>query len=104
METTEALKILRLRLGVSDLDAEQLLTSLLDEARGLILAYTRRTAAQWRGEFDAVWIRLAAAAYQRLGAEGYSSRSEGGVSTAFADGIPGDVARALDSYRLVKGI
>lgn len=91
MNDVEMLKKLT---GESD---EELLSLLLQEAEDKILALTNRskmiyplkpTAREW-----------ALVAYNRMGTEGETSRSEGGISTAFAE-IPKDIDQAIKRYRL----
>ena len=44
---------------------------------------------------------LAVVAYNRLGAEGETARTEGGVSRTLTD-LPVGLTRALDAWRLAK--
>jgi hypothetical protein len=96
------LKRLKIRLMITDETQDELLRALLGDARRLILAYTRRTDAQWLESFDAIQTAVAAAAYARLGAEGLASRTEGAITTTFfgADDLPKSVTAPLNNYRL----
>lgn len=94
------LETLKLRTGES---GGVLLEALLDAAKDYILAYTRRTELDWLPAFNGVQEKIAVIEYNRLGAEGFSSRSEGGVSTAFlgAGDYPDSVTKTLNPYRLI---
>ena len=76
-----------------------LLTQLIEDAESYALAYTGRT------ELIKVLERpvgdLAVWAYNRLGTEGDSARSEGGESYTFDD-APRRIYSILDMYRLVR--
>lgn len=92
MTETEKLKLLT---GESD---EDLLSLLLADATEYVLGYTNRTelpAALNKSVRD-----LAVIAYNRLGTEGETGRSEGGESYSF-DAAPKQIYDVLDRYRLV---
>ena len=78
---------------------ESLLTQLIEDAADYVLGYTNRT-----------WIPdgllkpvgdLAIVAYNRLGIEGESSRSEAGESYSF-DAAPAHIYTVLNKYRLAR--
>lgn len=78
---------------------DNLLTVLLQEAEERILSETRRTEL-----IDALRPAVrswAIIAYNRLGMEGETSRSEAGISSSFAE-IPKDVQDAIVGYRLAR--
>lgn len=86
---------LKLLTGESD---EDLLSLLLADAIEYVLGYTNRTelpAALNKSVRD-----LAVIAYNRLGTEGETGRSEGGESYSF-DTAPKQIHDVLDRYRLV---
>lgn len=76
-----------------------LLTALLQEAQERILSETRRTVMidQLRPAVRS-WALVA---YNRLGMEGETSRSEAGITSAFAE-IPKDIMNAIMNYRLAR--
>lgn len=80
--------------GESD---EELLSLLLSMAEEKILALTNRSKIIYPLK-PAVrdWALIA---YNRRGMEGETSRSEGGISSAFAE-IPKDIDEAIKKYRL----
>lgn len=80
--------------GESD---EELLSLLLSMAEEKILALTNRTRMIY--PLRPAVRDWAVVAYNRLGTEGETSRSEGGISSAFAD-IPEDISQAIKNYRL----
>lgn len=47
---------------------------------------------------------LAIVYYNRLGSEGESSRSEGGVSVSYSTDIPENIKKRLNSYRRLKAV
>lgn len=76
-----------------------LLTLLLEDAEGFVLAYTNRT---WLPDVLRRTVReLALHAYNRLGTEGESSRSEAGESYSF-DNAPKSVYDVLNRHRLAR--
>jgi len=77
----------------------------IDDAARYILAYTRRTPEQWLEAFEPVAVRMAVMDYNRAGAEGLQSRSEGGITTGFggAEDYPASIICGLNGYRLIKG-
>lgn len=68
---------------------------LLSEAEDKILDITGRTAVP--AQLDSLVVKLAVIAYNKRGAEGESSRSEGGISRAFDD-LPDDDKARLRNY------
>ena len=96
------LEKLKRRLDIAGAEKDGLLTDLLDEAQTLILLYTKRAADEWLAFFDSVQVASAAALYNRLGAEGYSSRSEGAVSTSF-EGLP-VLLSPLNPFRKARAV
>lgn len=86
---------LKLLTGESD---EDLLSLLLADTTEYVLGYTNRTeipAALNKPVRD-----LAVIAYNRMGTEGETGRSEGGESYSF-DAAPKQIYDVLDRYRLV---
>lgn len=93
MTQSEELKKLT---GESD---EELLSILLKMSEETILALTNRTTLP--DSLKTTQTKLAVIAYNRLGTEGETSRTEGGISSAFAD-MPSDILKAIKSKRLGK--
>lgn len=93
------LERLKTLLRISESDKDELLMELISQAREAILAYTRRNTLPTGLEHAAV--RLAAAYWDRLGMEGESGRSEGGVSVT-VEALPDDIRRAIAPYRIAK--
>lgn len=91
----------RLRARIRDEVDDELLMELLADAEALCLGYMGRDTLPEACE-SAV-LRTAAALYNRMGMEGESSHSEGGV-TIQAEAIPGDVAKMLAPYRLARTV
>lgn len=92
----EQLKTLKLLLGLSDSTQDALLTVLLQNAENAVLSYTRRTVLP--DALCAQVVQLALVAYNRMGAEGETARSEGGISQSFDDDMPESVRRILNRY------
>lgn len=82
--------------GESD---EELLSILLEMSGDVILGLTNRTEVP--EVLAGTQVKMAVIAYNRLGTEGETSRSEGGISSAFSD-MPDDVLKAIKSKRLGK--
>lgn len=92
----EALEKMMLLSGCKD---EPLARVLLDQAEQTLLNETRRTKmipALFSSQID-----LAIVMFNRLGTEGESSRSEGGISTSFVE-MPVTVQRAIENNRLAR--
>lgn len=69
--------------------------SLLDEAEDKIKDVTGRESVP--AQLDSLVVKMAVIAYNMQGAEGESSRSEGGISRAF-DVLPADDKARLINY------
>lgn len=92
---TEIEKLKKLT-GESD---EELLSLLYEDAKAFVLSYTNRTllcSALEKSVRD-----LALIAYNRMGTEGETGRSEGGESYSFND-APKQIYDILNQYRLAK--
>lgn len=79
--------------------ADAVLEAVLEDAQGMILAYTGRTALPMA--LETAQVQLAAVLYNRLGTEGESSHSEGGVSRTM-EALPDDIRRQIAPYRLAR--
>lgn len=71
--------------------------ALMADARDMILAYTRRTIIP--DALTGALVRLAVILYNRMGTEGETSHSEGGVSRTM-EGLPSEIEKQLRPYRL----
>ena len=90
---------LKVRLNEED---EDLLEQLLEDAEAEILDYCKRDTLLPR--MFGLQRELAIVYYNRLGSEGESSRSEGGVSVSYSTDIPENIKRRLSSYRRLKAV
>ena len=70
-------------------------------AADAILAYTGRREVP--PALESLQVTLAVMAYNRLGMEGESAHSEGGVSRD-AEALPEDVRRQLNPWRLARTV
>ena len=82
MTLNEMLLRLHRRLGISTGAQDELLTDLLADANALMLAYLNR--AELPAALENAQCQLAVLLYNRLGMEGESAHSEGGVSRTAA--------------------
>ena len=78
---------------------EDFVNAILDEAEDKICDITGRSAVP--AQLDSLVVKLAVVAYNKCGAEGESSRSEGGISRAFDDLPEDDKARLVNYPRKV---
>lgn len=78
---------------------DTLLELLLADAAEVVLSYTNRE--KMIPELEYPVRELALIAYNRMGTEGESGRSEGGESYSFED-APKRIYDVLDKYRLVR--
>lgn len=90
---------LKIRLNEED---TALLEQLLEDAEAEILDYCNRDVLLPR--MFGLQRELAIIYYNRLGSEGESSRSEGGVSVSYSTDIPENIKRRLNSYRRLKAV
>lgn len=90
---------LKVRLNEED---TALLEQLLEDAETEILDYCNRDVLLPR--MLGLQRELAIVYYNRLGSEGESSRSEGGVSVSYSTDIPENIKRRLNSYRRLKAV
>ena len=75
------------------------LEALLDEAEGMLLAYTGRMVLP--GALLTAKVQLAVVLYNRQGIEGQTAHSEGGVSRSM-EGIPQEILRQAAPYRVAR--
>lgn len=78
---------------------ESLLSLLLSDAEEFVLGYTNRT--ELPQPLNKTVRDLAVIAFNRMGTEGETGRSEGGESYSF-DAAPKQVYDVLDRYRLIR--
>lgn len=90
---------LKVRLNEED---TVLLEQLLEDAEAEMLDYCNRDVLLPR--MLGLQRELAIVYYNRLGSEGESSRSEGGVSVSYSTDIPENLKRRLKSYRRLKAV
>lgn len=96
-QMAEMVSSLSTRLQVSDND---LVTDLIKEAIAQVLDYTSQKKLV--GNMDIYVKKLAVINYNRLGIEGETQRSEGGVTNYIETGIPKDIRLGLNHYRIAK--
>nr|DAS29473.1 MAG TPA: Head Tail Connector Protein [Caudoviricetes sp.] len=92
----EDLQILK---GVTGCQDETLLASLLEMAEEEILALTNRTVLIDR--LKPAKRKWALIAYNRMGTEGETSRSEGGISASFVE-IPAEIKSVVEQCRIAR--
>lgn len=96
------LEKLKIRLEIKDISQDDLLILLLEEAEFEILDYCNRDTLLPR--MLGLQSELAVIYYNRLGAEGETSRSELGISVSYNNDIPENIKRRLNSYRRLKAV
>lgn len=94
------LEKLKIRLGISDNSEDALLNMLLEDAEGEILDFCNRDILPVKAE--SLQRELAIIYYNRLGSEGETSRSEGGVSVSYSTEIPENIKNRLIAFRRLK--
>ena len=77
-----------------------LLTELVKASIAQVLDYTGQKKLV--GSMDIYVKKLAVINYNRLGIEGETQRSEGGITNYLETGIPKDIRQGLNSYRIAK--
>lgn len=83
--------------GESD---EKLLSLLWLRAKDIVLTETNRSVLIPR--LVSVTLEIALELYNKLGVEGESSRSEGGISTSYKDDFSPHIKNTLSTYRLAR--
>ncbi|MDE7051169.1 MAG: phage head-tail connector protein [Lactobacillus sp.] len=96
-QMAEMVSSLSTRLQVSDND---LVTDLIKEAIAQVLDYTGQKKLV--GNMDIYVKKLAVINYNRLGIEGETQRTEGGVTNYIETSIPKDIRLGLNHYRIAK--
>ncbi len=99
MTRLEKLKI-RLEIMNEDTSQDDLLNMFLEDAESEILDFTNRDTLPVRAE--ALQRELAIIYRNRLGSEGETSRSEGGVSVSYSTDIPENIKNRLIAFRRLK--
>lgn len=97
----EQLNKLKTRLDIKDNNQDTLLTQILEDAENEIIDYCNRDILPLRAE--GLQRELAITYYNRMGSEGESSRSEGGISVSYSTEIPDNIKSRLNSFRRLKG-
>ncbi|WP_338630828.1 phage head-tail connector protein [Clostridium baratii] len=95
------LPIDKLKLRLPDAD-KKLLNQLLEDAESEILDFCNRDVLL--DKMEGLQRELAIIYYNRMGSEGESSRSEGGVSVSYSTEIPENIKSRLMSYRRLKAV
>lgn len=96
-QLSEIISSLSTRLAI---DNNELVTDLIKEAVAQVLDYTGQK--QLVGNMDIYVKKLAIINYNRLGLEGETQRSEGGVTNYLETGIPKDIRLGLNRYRIAR--
>jgi len=81
---------------------KKLLNQLLEDAESEILDFCNRDVLL--DKMEGLQRELAIIYYNRMGSEGESSRSEGGVSVSYSTEIPENIKARLISYRRLKAV
>lgn len=90
------LERLKIILGKKDGQEDEKLSALLSMAEDKILDIIGRDTLPER--LQSVCVEIAVIMYNRQGTEGNSSRSEGGISESYIDGLPADIMKRLENY------
>ncbi|MEG2412395.1 MAG: phage head-tail connector protein [Clostridium sp.] len=91
----------KLKIRLPDCE-DTLLNQFLEDAEGEILDYTNRDTLIAKAE--GIQRELAIIYYNRMGSEGESSRSEGGVSVSYSTEIPENIKNRLNTFRRLKAV
>ncbi len=75
---------------------DALLKDLIEGATRDVLNYTRRKTLP--EELESTVVKLAKNAYARIGAEGESTHTEGGVSRTYTDELSADIKAVLNRF------
>ena len=89
---------IKLLLGISNSDKDDLLTILIEQAIDEALAYTHRDSAD---ELDTSIIQMVVYKYNRIGTEGVDNENYSGVSFSYSADYPDSIMRGLRAKRKV---
>lgn len=87
---------LKMLLGIDDGQEDEKLSVLLTMAEDTVLDTIGRDTLPER--LQSVCVETAVIMYNRQGTEGNSSRSEGGISEQYIDGLPQHIRKRLENY------
>lgn len=90
------LETLKCVLAISDGSQDEILNFHIDCAVSAVLSYTRRTSLP--KELQSIVVKLAAASYNKTGAEGQSAHSEGGISRTYEPELSDSTKTILNRY------
>lgn len=99
MATFSRLDKIQALLGPASLDQGPLLSVLIEDAEADLLSWTNRQTIP--SGLEPTVRQLVIMRYNKVGIEGQSSHSEGGVSRSFVD-LPADLQRTISHHRLLK--
>lgn len=99
MTQLEKLKI-RLNIKKEDTSQDDLLNIILEDSEAEILDFCNRDTLL--PKMEGLQRELAIIYYNRLGSEGETSRSEGGVSISYSTDIPESIKNRLIAFRRLK--
>ncbi|WP_081381428.1 phage head-tail connector protein [Clostridium perfringens] len=95
------MQVNKLILRLPDIDIN-LAFQILEDAEAEILDFCNRSVLSKK--MEPLQRELAIIYYNRMGSEGESSRSEGGVSVSYSTEIPESLKARLISYRRLKAV
>lgn len=100
----DAKQVLKLiaRLGIPTADDAKVdyITGFYEDAKSEVLGYCQRDDVI--GDMPTAIRQLAKVRYNQEGNEGEASRSEGGISQSFEEGIPKNIRTQLSRYRIAR--
>lgn len=96
MNTLEKLKIM---LGITGNDQDDMLQLLLDDVEVDLLTWTNRK--ELPPALEPIQRQISVIRYNKQGIEGQSAHSEGGISRSFED-LPESIRSVINQYRLLK--
>ncbi len=96
------LEKLKVRLEIKENKQDDLLNTILEDAEAEILDFCNRSILLRK--MEPLQRELAIIYYNRMGSEGESSRSEGGVSVSYSTEIPESIKVRLMSYKRLKAV
>lgn len=99
MATFSRLDKIQALLGPASLEQGPLLSVLIEDAEADLLSWTNRQTLP--AGLEPTVRQLVILRYNKVGIEGQSSHSEGGVSRSFVD-LPADLQWTISHHRLLK--
>lgn len=91
---------IKILLGIADTTKDSLLNVLLDNAKDFATDYCNLD--DYDTKFDSIIMKMVLESYNKLGAEGTSSKNYSGISESYTDDYSPAIYKQLNKHRHLK--